>query len=519
MRSRRVFILLLFLSAGLTRAQAPSPTEPAQLMFRATTRLVQLSVIVQDSAGHPVSGLRKEDFSLIDNGARQEIRFFSLDSGSRNQASPAPPDPEVFSNAKERAGAVSGNLVAVLLDLLNTPRKDLTYARRQLARFLAKMDPGDTVAVYTLGQELRVIQEFTSDSSALVQRLSAGKGLPLDSVTSEEDPNTLGVFYTGDPVLATLHGLQSIAHHLTGLPGRKNLVWISTGIPGTLGFWEGQGESYVSAGTLNKDLSRMEGMGSELRQVVRSMNDADIAVYPVDARGLIATVTTGDNTNILTMQSLARWTGGRAFANGNDIAMGIHQAAADSRTSYRLGYYPQDLRGDNSFHRIAVKVAKPGLTVRHRTGYYDLAEPEQDEESRKTAVRVVLAGHLNATGLGVAARVRSFRKPEPGGLQVDVHVEPPGIRFVQQGALLHGKVDVVLVPMDERGHAYLGVFEPLQLRLTAVEYDRVMRAGIDYRRLMERPRNAKLLKVVVRDISTGTMGSVAIPLSRVREVK
>lgn len=510
-----LFLGLLFFSLASASAQAP------QVKLEATTRLVQLTVVVQDGNGQPVKDLKQADFAVLDQGAPQKISFFSLESSGKSNLGPLQAEPGVVSNIGERRLATSGAVTAILLDVLNTDFSDLAYARQQLLQFLGKAGPGDVVALYALGQELTVVQDFTNDPSRLMKTLAANPKKRIESLVDKSDPASLGYFQYDDPTIRTVKALTTIAHHMSGLPGRKNLIWISAGLPAVLGLADAvAGGGNAGAGGTGAlklggtPLSSIRNFDKELWDAIRAMNNADVAVYPIDARGLM--VTGGGNAGIFTMQQLARQTGGKAFVNANDLSGAIRRVIDDSQVSYRLAYYPTSVRGDNSFHTVTVRTNRPGLTVQCRRGYFDMGEPAQDEESRKAAVRPVLASHLNATGLSVSARVVFTSHTS---LQVDVLLDPADIRFGQQGEALSAKLDFVLVPMDAHGQAFRGVFDPLPIKLQPAEYQRVAKNGIFYRRQMECQRKARMLKVVVRDTTTGAVGSVTVALDRSKQMK
>src|SRR5262249_23951721 len=188
-------------------------------------------------------------------------------------------------------------------------------------------------------------------------------------------------FFTTNRVVNTLTAFEAIAHHLSGIPGRKSLVWVSGGIPLQIGF----DEMPEAGGTFS---NRDRGVFTpEMDAAARALNESGIAVYPVDARGLVSPVafsstarrvpprmpTIGQaNANIDTMNELAERTGGRAAFNTNDLARAIRRAVDDGRVTYTLGYYSTDAKQDGRFRDIKVTVDRPGAAVRARKGYFAL---------------------------------------------------------------------------------------------------------------------------------------------------
>ena len=171
-------------SASTPSAAAASSTRTnPQAVLRAETRLVQLNVIAQDKKGQPIEGLKREDFTLLDNGKPQNITLFASEpealSAKSSTGGSETPDakgdlpPNVFGNRVRHAGEKPGSVAVILLDALNTSFSDQVYARKQVLAFLRQLQPQDHVAIYLLTTQLIVINEFTQDSSRSCKRSSA----------------------------------------------------------------------------------------------------------------------------------------------------------------------------------------------------------------------------------------------------------------------------------------------------------------------------------------------------------
>jgi VWFA-related protein len=165
--------LLLILSPVSIAAQQAAPATPNPAtsqqapVIHSTTRLVQVSVIAQDGKGEPITGLKKEDFSVFDEGKPQVISFFSCGVPAPSTPPPALPS-NYFTNRFDVKGEDPGALTVILFDSLNTSSQDQTYVRKQVLRFLETVKPQDHVAVYALTANLIILHEFTQDVSALV---------------------------------------------------------------------------------------------------------------------------------------------------------------------------------------------------------------------------------------------------------------------------------------------------------------------------------------------------------------
>jgi VWFA-related protein len=209
-----------------------------QPVIRVNTRLVEVDVVVRNSRG-PVAGLTQQDFTLLDQGKPQKISIFSAKSSSNTQPIPAPP-PGLFVNRlpisplAESAAAPTGATV-VLVDRLNTAFEFQPYMIRQLLQLLGGMKPGSPIALYTLGRDLNVVYDFTEDPDRLIQAAAT-----LSKPHSALDPTSNQIKTALEEVLnleqvdrpfVTADALKLIARHLSGVHGRKGLVWLSGSFP------------------------------------------------------------------------------------------------------------------------------------------------------------------------------------------------------------------------------------------------------------------------------------------------
>jgi len=361
--------------------QQVSLEKPKGTTIEVSTRLVQASVVVEDRHGNPVEGLKKEDFTLLDERHPQTISVFSVTANRISSTPPPPTPPDTFTNRVSGAGDVPSNVAVILLDGLNTQFTDQAFARQQVIEFLLQIRPQDRVALYTLGNELKILHDFTGDASSLLAALKRYKG-QLSPSLSAPDPdqnskdfqagpsarddflsgflsngpestasqNEAGFFWR-DRAQRTLLALLQIAYHLSSQSGRKTLIWVSGSFPII--------PSYMFYG-INAPDERLI-FADDFKKAAGALNNSTLVVYPVDAHGL--TTNRPDFANLATMKMLAEHTGGRAFYNTNDLRKAIREAIDESGLTYQLGYYPTDEKWDSRFHRIKVNVKRKGLTV------------------------------------------------------------------------------------------------------------------------------------------------------------
>ena len=497
---------------------APGPlaqdaTNQPPVVLKSSTRLVQVSVLATRH-GKPVNGLTRADFTITDNGRARDLATFSEES--RPAAGPeAAPNlstsprraADVFANRGPIAAGRRSAVNIILLDALNTTGIREEIARDAILQYLKTMPPEDHIGIYLLGYRLEVIHDCTADGRDAAEHV---RGFWHQNVRHRRPIASTEQNFAR--MRTTFEALTNIANHLAALPGRKNLIWISSGFPPELCF-NGQCAATFA--------------GSLLERCIAALNRANVAIYPIDASGLTApprseaslsgfgSVQKEWNPVIIplapqvrdTMTTMADATGGRAWVNTNDFARAIRSSVADAETSYTLGYYA-DAKADGKFHQISVSVKQGGIELRHRRGYFDRAETPADEADQKAQLQTVATSPLESTELGVTVKVDRTAD----GLQLTVHVDPDGISLAEKDSRWTGQLDVVFVQLDHDGKQQHGRNDTLDLKLTAERYQSVVAHGFSYRQRVPRASSASELRVMVRDNPSGAIGSVAIPL-------
>lgn len=531
------------------QASADSPV-------RVMTRLVQISVIVNDKRGNPIVGLTQRDFSVFDNKSEQQIQVFSADKNPATGAREATVPPNTFTNRLEDGNEIPRSVTVILLDALNTDAADQALARAQVFKALRDLGPHEPVALYWLGDELHILHEFSTDSAVL-----RGVMAEFKPKTSRELANS----EVGDPSLnnpnpstpagnvsereafrrtfdqrvanqssksrvrITVGALIAIANHLSSVKGRKNLVWISGSFPINLGY---------NSFDLDWSNDTGESFKEEVEKAARALANANMAVYPVDARGLQSSVT-GAATDTLgehigdptdsdshlptrdlpgstgTMKLLASRTGGKAFYGTNDIAGAIRQAIDDSRVTYTLGFYPQGINWDGSFHRIRVRVHAVGAEVHAREGYFAFPETSpRTAASDRALIGQVAASGLPATGITLRVQVQGKEASGVQTLIVQPSLDLRGIEMQSKDDHWKGALQFAFVQLDQSGQVVQSDEVTFQLNLDAATYSKVMKTGVADSREVRVAANATDLCVITLDLSNGNMGSVYVQISR-----
>ncbi len=518
--------------------------------FRANTRLVEVNVIVHDRSGRPVADLRRDEFTVLDRGKPQKIAFFSMYAGDTARPATEQRPANVYSNrAINGADAPSGATI-VLLDGLNTAFEDQKQVRQGVIKFLEQVRAEDRIALYSLGREVRVLHDFTNSPERLLKAVAKYRErVPVELEASEAtlaEPTSSSdnVSYPGSPeddtldqflqgmqdrisdfrnterALRTLAALEAIANHVAALPGRKNLVWISGSFPFTLGL-----------GPINDQFQDRRTFLEEAQQVGRALSNANVAIYPVDARGtapdrsltassdarssqrgmgsLVHKPTPMDQ-NLDSLRLLADRTGGRAFFNTNDFRGAIARALDDAKVTYTLGFYP-DSDADGKYHELKVKVNRSGVEVRYRKDYLAAVEGTPLPESWKAQVERAMVSPVSSAQIGMevrleanAAKARSYR--------LRVRLDGADLPLERKQDQWTGNLDLQVAQLRADGTVANVARSPLTISLPEDQVKSVLAQGLHLTLSVEPAAGVELVQVMALDEAHGRIGSVRLPL-------
>jgi VWFA-related protein len=538
----------------------PQPAEPARAarpatpVVRITTRLVQVSVVAHDGHGNPVADLTQEDFRLFDNGQEQKISFFSKDSSEvRAGTTPALP-PDTWSNVSNEKGGTPVNLTVILFDQVNTAQVDQANARNQIVHFLKQMRPEDRIALYALGDGLRILHDFTSDPDSLLRALAKAQARsgrlvpdndpgtgPLGDTTGDPDldaflaaADTSFVQYqVTDRILRTTDALEAIAAHVGSLPGRKNLLWVSSAFPLMIGY--------------DMDPAMVQQTGLDVRSFLvevdragRALNDANVAVYPVDAHRLSVSLTaittpyvapsntrvpatrapsiTPNRAGVETMENIAARTGGVAYHDTNDLSAALRSAMDDSRVVYTLAYMPSHNEWDNKFRKIKVEARRSGVHLRYRSGYFAIPDAHLDPTQRTQMLAEAQWSVFDATQIPLKLEIVRVMNNDIPSIKFAILADSSGLRFTET----EGRHDTdMLLTLGEKGPDGKLVHEEtktLTFRLKDESYKEVMAKGMRLTATMPLDPTAVSFRIVLLDAADGHLGSLEVPIGKLRTV-
>jgi len=545
--ARILAFLLAAVALGGGQQQAP--------VFRVGTRLVEVTVTVLDRKGNAVTGLAPPDFTVLDGGKPRPVTFFRFEGVPYSPAETPRPAPGVFTNRVEAFGGPPRNVTALVLDALNTPPHDSTVARAQMMRYLKALTPETRVAIFHMGQQLRILHDFTDDAAALRARLEkAVLGMPLESVSdftrSIIEAEQFVDMFAGDPAMQkaveemmrtslevemmanaaarrsrmerSLAAMESLGRHLAGIPGRKNVVWIGGGfsmfsLTGGLGMGPRGGTEDFEA-KVRQTSQRLAQQGVVLYIVdskgIEMPPDAAAAYrapLPVRGRGRFEPQMDAENISNdprSAMALMASVTGGRYLYNTNDLTAGFKQTVADLRGTYTLGFYAPE-EPDNKWHRLKVRVSRSGVNVRHREGYLaDAASPQPVEWSDETW-RAAISNPLGSSAIPLTANCETA---PAGELVLSLTIDANSLHFYPDGEDLRADLQIATADRTQDGYGRPH-FTKITASVPGSKWQDARAHGVAYGRQWKPGSDVTAVRVVVRDMRTGQYGTLDVPLS------
>jgi len=511
--------LLLGSVAAAPSQRAPDPTPT----FNVGTKLVEVDVVARNKNG-PATGLTREDFTVFDNGVPQDIAFFTARSARTSATtqpasivSPLPPG--VVSNRANPKGEAPATQTVLLLDRFFTNPINQGFAINRIAKFLDLRRKQDGIGIYTLTNSLRVIQEVT-DNDTLLRRaaksLKAGNPVNLghSDTTGMSEHAAAEYLNPNFPIIMFKHTLQSIARHLANVPGRKNLIWISEAFP----------IFYCMPHLPCVDYT------PDMQEAARALNDANVALYAVDPRGLegaLGRMTGISNaegrgpasqsvpgyrvapvgpTHIETMNFLAGLTGGSVYFNDNGIEDLIKTVVEDGDVTYSLSFYPSQAAQDGKVHPLKVNVARAGVNLRYRKNYF-ATKPQSPGDI--PTLQQLLGDPLDATQISLQAQ--ATRDPARAGFfNVRIAVDLHGVQLANQDGKWIGSLEVSLHIENSSSSQVL----PYTIEIPADQLATALEQGVVIDHSIEWPSKSGDLRIVVEDKTSGAAGSLRIPLGK-----
>jgi len=567
-------LIVLTLSAA---AQTPS--------IRTGTQIVIVDVTVTDSRGNAVHNLKPAHFTLLEDGKPQNIVRFEEHSAPSVTTPPklGPSlklDPGIFTNYT--AAPVDRPLNIVLLDTLNTPLKDQTYVRNQMLAFLKTLQPGTNIAIFGLTTRLILLQGFTSDPAVLRNALEHKKSNPRsssllnDPIGTETMSDQMDATMGGDPAAAqvianlqqfeanlaaiqdqmrtiyTLDAMNQLGRYLSSFPGRKNLIWFSGSFP-------------ISILPNADDPSTVQFTADkEFQDTTNLLTRSQVAVYPIDARGLfvppmmdasnsgsryvrnqrafsqdLIRFSSQTNAEHATMLEMAEATGGKAFRNTNDLKSAVQNAIDAGSNFYTLVYTPTNKDWNSRYRKISLKNSTQNVQLTYRHGYYAYAPQNSMAATNSQAVpsgydamrsamqrggpvpteilfkaQVLSSPDTSDKAAGTTTTAPSTKGPFRQ-YTVNYAALPSNVSLPTEGNGNHVlAVQFVVIAYDRDGKALSSVNNPISVSLKPADYEGLMSGGIKYSQQISVPAKGEtFLRIGIHDLIGNKVGAIEIPAS------
>jgi VWFA-related protein len=519
------------LCVALLAQDQPSPT------FKTNTNLVIVNVAVKDKSGKAIEDLKKEQFTLLEDGKPQQIAVFELQHLNGETLppleAPAPtlktrgPAVEAQPPAKEPPPPVTSDqlkdrrLIAMFFDLSSMQPSDQIRSRDAAVKFIdTQMTASDMVEIMTLTNELRVVQEFTNDRETLltgIQALRVGDSSELAALaaTGADSTDDSGEFTADDTEFnifntdRKLSALEDAVRKLAPFPEKKALVYFSSGIGKT--------------GVDNQ---------SQIRATVNAAVRANVSFYPIDARGLVAMAPAGDATQASpkgtgvftgsaqttartsfhdsqdTIYTLAADTGGKALLDSNDLTLGIKAVQTDISSYYVLGYYSANPAADGKYRHVTVKIASlpESAKIDYRKGYYAAkvwGKMNSSDKERQLEDALTLDDPF--TDLPLALEVDYFQTAH-GKYFVPITVRISG-SSLDLSPKSSTDLDFIGQIRDPHGKMLGGIRDEIKLKLTEENAAQLAQRHVEYDTGVTLPPGDYNLRFLARENQNGKMGT------------
>jgi VWFA-related protein len=526
--------------AARLRDSVASAGQAPQATFRSSTKLIVTTVVVRNPDGTPVEGLTADDFVVTEDGVPQDIAFVEYQRLDNLQPLPRIETLQVANVPKPSVAVVPS---IVMPGIAVPPAGDTRFRnRRLLILFFDLADPynaaqermftgasayldgqmteADLVAILTYrGGAVRVKQDFTDDRRALANVLDVlanGEDADGDGELDFQDFSSAfgqndGEFnvFTTDRKLAAL---QTAVMMLRPLPEQKSLVFFTTGL------------------TLN-GTDNMAQMRATTNAAIR----ANVQIFPVDARGLVAMAPLGNAnqrspggigmfTGALAQQQVARLqrsqdtfyalakdTGGKALVDYNDLSLGIRQAAEAQTSYYILAFYSTHAANDGKFRRMEVRLkdSTRQVVLTHRPGYYaDKVWAQQNAVERERQLEDALMLENPITDITIALELNYFQVTRPEYF-VPVAVKIPGseLELARRRGAKRLTLDVLVEVKDSYGATQRNMRDRIDVPLTSANAERLITQPVHYDTGFTVLPGKYVLKFLVRDAEVGRIGT------------
>jgi len=568
---RRATALMLATFVGLWNVAAQNPPqkpnqESQEEILRITTELVQTDVVVMDKNEQIVPDLKLEDFEIYDNGKKQDLQFVEFvdvaappRTDTAKDKSPNKSPIADVNIPKELSANDVRRVIAFVVDDVTIPSEDMARTRQMLTDFVDnKMVDGDLVAIIRTVGGKGLLEQFTADKQILRRAIGqlGVRTVPPYLAFTEADPGRInstptafsdatandtvesnttfegpseGTKQVPRAVLA-LSVADYVVDSLRLIPGRKNLVLLSGGLPlfdltttgaivGDIGLvFRELSDNATRSGVV---INTMDVRGLKATGAVASfastppksaLGGGTFAGSDVNTAGMVDPKLLGERslTETLSLTSLAARTGGVSVVNSNNFSGGLDRILSRSRGYYRLAYRPSE-RFDNKFHNLDVKVRRGSTRVYGAEGYYAREDRANTANTKEEQILNAARSPLAKRDLDLAAELLyKFAPDNQAMLDVNAFIDAKTLNFTKTAeGKYHTSFDIVGFVVDQLGKTQGGISQTVGADLSEQDYRRALATGLSYTASTKLNPGYYQVRLVVRENETGKIGTVS----------
>ena len=474
------------------------------------SKLMDLNVIAVDNRGQPVNDLTADDFQVSDAGKPQKIAFFRHNDSSLRQAPSL--GPNEFSN---RAGVEVPHATIILFDLLNEGFSTRGVAANQLVHDLETLETADYLFLYFVTLDGRLVAVHGVPGEGEVRQ--PGGAAWTRQIKQIMDDAMRAVMRMRPPdidvavrVQLTYATLESLAVQLSRVPGRKNIVWITDGVP-------------IALGPGRSDTGDFVDFTLQMRHLSEGLDRSGVSIYPVRQVFLGSPDNIGGTSggaggtggggtgvqSLATLDDFAGMTGGRPNA-GKDIGSAVRQAMSDLRFSYQIGYNAPPQSRDGKFHKLRVVCKRKGVRIQAKSGYY--AWPEPPGTAAKDALDAAASTAFDAAEIGLRGTLSPDPK-DPRTAHLNVRIDAKDIAFGRDGDQYTGQLRLAVAGLAAGGRTEGSPVIPLDLHYSAPERDQALKEGIAFSHDVAIGGPVSKVRLIVFDRGSNAIGSLTLPFN------
>jgi len=548
-------------------------THDVPVTFRTRVNLVSIPVVVRDSAGRAVGALKQQDFQLFDKGKPQVIEKFSIEK-------PGTPTISAESALDENAPAgrpaapappIADRFVAYVFDDVHLTASDLLRTRQAAERHLEEIENTSRVAIFTTSggttldftdnrdqvrETLRRIQPWTStvhsadncppvtyfqadlivnqnDDQALAaassdavtltcvhpatqQQLTDPKQLQVLAQIAAQQAAHVALAAGDEETRVSMSVLRDVVGRITAAPGSRSLILVSPGFFLTIDHRREENDLLDRAIRGNVVISTLNARGvynpDQITDPSQRSPDSSFQVYRLKSQYQRDSALADEDI----LGELASGTGGAYFFNSNDFVLGLKQIAARPEFVYVLGFSPQNLKYDGSYHTVKVALSPRGLNLQARRGYFAPKHEIDPEQEARDEIREALFSREEMTELPIDLNMQFFKASESNArLSVTARVKVKQLPFRKAEDRNSDNLTITSAIFDRNGNLITGSEKMVEMKLKDQSLAGIPEVGISIRSNFDVAPGAYVVRLVVRDSEGQLMaaknGTVQIP--------